>query len=191
MKKILETFKGKQKQIPPMYSAIQVEGKKLYEYARQGKIVDIKSRDIEIYNIELVSVLPQTQEIIYKVKCSKGTYIRTLSENIAEKLGSVGFMKSLNRTMVGNFEIKDAVTISEIEKKEILDKKFITIEKFFKENNKIILNDTDLKKFLNGVKLSINMLDGIYRVYDKNNIFIGVGILNENEFKRDICIDKF
>ncbi len=191
MKKILETFKGKQKQIPPMYSAIKVEGKKLYEYARQGKIVDIKSRDIEIYNIELVSVLPQTQEIIYKVKCSKGTYIRTLSENIAEKLGSVGFMKSLNRTMVGNFEIKDAVTISEIEKKEILDKKFITIEKFFKENNKIILNDTDLKKFLNGVKLSINMLDGIYRVYDKNNIFIGVGILNENEFKRDICIDKF
>ena len=78
IKKILEEFKGKQSQIPPMYSAIKVNGKKLYEYARKGKQIEVKPREIEIYNIELIEVSKDTKEIVYKVWCSKGTYIRSL-----------------------------------------------------------------------------------------------------------------
>lgn len=85
----LSTFLGKQKQIPPMYSAIKVGGKKLYEYAREGKEVEIKPREIEIYDISLEGYDNNNYEISFKVNCSKGTYIRTLCENIAEKLGTI------------------------------------------------------------------------------------------------------
>ncbi len=187
VRRVLESFKGKQKQTPPMYSAIKVNGKKLYEYAREGKKVDVKPREIEIYDIELLAIIPEKSEIKVKISCSKGTYIRTLSENIAEKLGTVGFMKSLQRTKAGDFDIKDAINISEIENKEILNKNFISFEQFFKLNENIILDDNFLKKFLNGVKINIEKKDGIYKIYDKNDKFIGTGKLNQNGLKRDIC----
>ena len=183
---ILNSFKGKQKQIPPIYSAIKLDGKKLYEYARKGQTIEIPPREIEIYNIELISVLKEEKEIIYKVSCSKGTYIRTLSENIAEKLGTVGFMKDLQRTRVGDFAINQSIKVLEVEEK--LNQKLITIEEFFKDKENIILDDKKIKMFLNGVNLSIEKPDGIYRIYDKQNIFIGIGILDKNKLKRDICI---
>ena len=86
---ILNMFLGKTKQIPPMYSAIKVNGKKLYEYAREGKEIELKERDIEIFNIQLKNVDYENQEISYIVDCSKGTYIRTLCEDIAKKLNTV------------------------------------------------------------------------------------------------------
>ena len=122
---VLKSLTGKQEQIPPIYSAIKVNGKKLYEYARQGEKVDIEPRKIEIYDIELINI--ENEEITYKVHCSKGTYIRTLCEQIAEKLGTVGYMKELKRTQVGEFEIENSVTIERLEKN--VDKYFITIEK--------------------------------------------------------------
>lgn len=187
VRKALEEFKGKQKQIPSMYSAIKVNGKKLYEYAREGKKVDVKPREIEIYDIELLSIIPEESEFKVKISCSKGTYIRTLAENIAEKLGTVGFIKNLQRTKVGDFDIKDAINISEIEDNKILNKNFISFEQFFKLNENIILDDNLLKKFLNGVKINIEKNDGIYKVYDENDKFIGTGKLNQNRLKRDIC----
>ncbi|MCL2384146.1 MAG: tRNA pseudouridine(55) synthase TruB [Oscillospiraceae bacterium] len=96
--KILAGFLGKQKQIPPSYSAVKVNGKKLYEYAREGKDVEVKPRDIEIYDIELKSI--SGNEITFETSCSKGTYIRVLCEDIAEKLGTVGYMKELQRICV-------------------------------------------------------------------------------------------
>lgn len=84
MEKILKTFIGKQKQIPPVYSAIKIKGKKAYEYARQGQKIELEARDIEIYNIELIKVVDK--EITFEVSCSKGTYIRSLCEDIAKKL---------------------------------------------------------------------------------------------------------
>ena len=86
VEKVFKEIIGKQKQIPPIYSAIKVKGKKLYEYARTGQNVEIKAREIEIYDIKLININKENKEIIFKVKCSKGTYIRTLCENIAEKL---------------------------------------------------------------------------------------------------------
>lgn len=94
----LESLKGKQKQIPPMYSAIKVNGKKLYEYARSGESVEVKPRDIEIYNIVLIKY--KDNRIQFKVACSKGTYIRSVCEEIAQKLNTVGTMSALERTKV-------------------------------------------------------------------------------------------
>lgn len=188
IKKILEEFKGKQSQIPPMYSAIKVNGKKLYEYARKGKQIEVKPREIEIYNIELIEVSKDTKEIVYKVWCSKGTYIRSLCEDIAKKLETVGFMKDLNRTRVGEFEINQAIKISDVENiKDLSNLKFISIEEFFKNKKSINLNEEKMIKFLNGVKVFVGLEDGIYKVYN-NKEFVGIGVVKDKKIKRDIVV---
>ena len=111
IKQVLQSFLGKQKQIPPMYSAIKVNGKKLYEYARSGQEVEVEPREIEIYRIELIEYI--NNRIEFEVECSKGTYIRTLCENIAEKLGTIGYMKELQRTSVDKFKIKESINLED------------------------------------------------------------------------------
>ena len=186
---VLKSFIGKSMQTPPMYSAIKVNGKKLYEYARKGQTVEVNSREIEIYNMELISISKQNKEIKYKVNCSKGTYIRTLSEDIALKLGTVGFMKELERTKVGDFCIEQSTKISDIiENEENINNYYITIEKFLENKEEINLDKKELKKFLNGVKIPILKKDEIYRIYSENNQFIGIGKIMNNILKRDIVI---
>ena len=184
---VLESFKGKQSQIPPMYSAIKVNGKKLYEYARSGKNIEVKPRKIEIFDISLCSVSKEEREIVFKVWCSKGTYIRSLCEDIAKKLETVGFMNELNRTRVGEFKIEQAVKISDIVNDNVLEENLISIEDFFDDKEIINFNDADLFRFLNGVKVDINIDDGIYRVYN-NGKFIGIGIVQNGKIKRDIVM---
>ena len=186
--KVLNPMIGKQTQIPPMYSAIKVNGKKLYEYAREGKTVEVKERNIEIYNINLLKLNTAEAEIVFEVSCSKGTYIRTVCEEIAKSLNTVGYMKELRRIKVGEFDIKDTVSIEEIKNnKNLLKEKLISIEELFKNKPKIELPDKELELFLNGIRLNKNYEDEIYRVYNKNK-FIGLGILENNKFKRDIII---
>ena len=115
IQQILNSFVGKTLQKPPMYSAIKVNGKKLYEYARKNEKVEVKSRQIEIYKMELIKLDLKENIIKFKVRCSKGTYIRTLCEDIAEKLNTYGYMKELQRTEVGDFKIENAITIGELE----------------------------------------------------------------------------
>lgn len=100
VKKILKTFVGKRMQTPPMYSAIKVNGKKLYEYARDGKNIEIKPREIEIYDIKLNNIDKESSNINFNVHVSKGTYIRSLCEEIAESLGEIGHMSELRRLRV-------------------------------------------------------------------------------------------
>ena len=188
VKNVLKSFEGKQEQVPPMYSAIKVNGKKLYEYARKGEKIEIKPRKIEIYKIDLIKIDIENKRIEFKVECSKGTYIRTLCENIAEKLETVGYMKELKRTKVGEFEIEDAIKIQELENEEIKQSNFITLEKYFDKNEKIVLEDAKLKLFLNGVKLTYNNKDGIYKIYNKNR-FIGIGTIKNKLLKRDIIVE--
>ena len=179
---------GKQTQLPPMYSAIKVNGKKLYEYARQGKTVEVKGRDIEIYDMKLLELNLKEAEVRFKISCSKGTYIRTVCENVAEKLSTVGYMKELRRIKVGEFDIKDSINIEEIKNnKNLLEKKIITIENFFKNKQEIKLNDKELQLFLNGVMITKKYSEGIYRIYN-NDKFIGLGIISNNKLKRDIII---
>ena len=180
----LKHFIGKQEQVPPMYSAIKIKGKKLYEYARKNIKVEVEPRQIEIYSIELSDINKTEQTISFKVKCSKGTYIRSLCEDIAEKLGTVGYMKELNRTQIGIFNITDSISLDELEdnknNNDFLQKHLITIEKLFiklYKENEIQLNDKKLQLFLNGVKFSLNNPEGLYRIYDENNKFIGIGCI--------------
>ena len=180
----LQNFFGKQKQVPPMYSAIKINGKKLYEYAREGKKVKIEPRDIEIYKIELLEY--QNNKIKFEVECSKGTYIRTLCENIAKKLGTVGYMEELQRTKVNNFKIEDSILLDDITL-ENAEKNMIKIEEVFKEKAKIKLDNKKLELFLNGVKLTYNLPNSIYKIYN-NEQFIGIGVIENKLLKRDIVI---
>ncbi|MGN1296872.1 MAG: tRNA pseudouridine(55) synthase TruB [Clostridia bacterium] len=188
IEKVLETFLGKQEQVPPMYSAIKVNGKKLYEYARKGETIEVKPRKIEIYNIELIRINKEDRQIEFKVSCSKGTYIRSLCEDIASRLNTVGYMCELQRLQVGEFNISDSISLVELEKnKENINTKMITIEELFKNNKNIELDDKKLSLFLNGVQLSRKEKDGVYKIYN-NNRFIGIGCLEEHLLKRDIII---
>ena len=148
IKNELKTFLGKQMQIPPMYSSIKINGKKLYEYAREGKEIQI------------------------------------LCEDIATKLGTIGFMKELQRTKVNEYKIEDSVNLEDLGLENV-NKYLVTIEEIFKDKNKILLDEKKLQLFLNGVQLTNNAKDGIYRIYNNNN-FIGIGIIKNNLLKRDI-----
>ena len=191
---VLNSFIGVLMQVPPMYSAIKVNGKKLYEYARKNIKIDIEPRKIEIYGISLNNIDENENIIEFTVKCSKGTYIRSLCEDIAERLGTIGYMKDLNRTKVGIFDIRDSIKINELEKykkdTEFLEKHLISIEdlfiKLYGENNKIVLNDKKLNLFFNGVRLSYDLQDGQYRIYNDNGEFIGIGSIKDKLLKREI-----
>lgn len=186
IEKALENIVGKQEQIPPMYSAIKVNGKKLYEYARSGKTVEIKPRQIEMYSTKLLKVDSKEAEIVFEISCSKGTYIRTVCENLAEKLNTVGYMKELERVQVGEFNISNSINIEDIrENAELIEKYIITIDKFFQNKPRINLNDNEIKIFLNGSKLTKKLENGLYTVY-LNNKFIGIGTIENNNLKRDI-----
>ena len=191
--RVLKQFEGKITQIPPIYSAIKVNGKKLYEYARKAQDVEIPSRNIEIYEIELISISKEDMEITYRVHCSKGTYIRTLCEDIAKQLGTVGFMKELQRTRVGEFSIQNSLKMEDMNNDEKVKENFISIKKFLQDKEKIELNSEKMKKFLNGVKIKYEKKDDVYRVYYKDT-FVGTGIISNNFLKRDIientpCLD--
>ncbi len=191
VEKVLQSFLGKQKQTPPIYSAIKINGKKLYEYAREGKEVEIPKRDIEIYNINLKSIDIKKKEIEFEVECSKGTYIRVLCEDIAENLGTVGFMSYLNRTKVDKFEINKAITLEELENnkenREFLEKHLIKMDTIFSENPNIILNNRKTELFFNGVLLTFEKQDGLYNIYN-NDIYLGTGLIKNNLLKRDVVI---
>ena len=185
IKETLDSFLGNQKQIPPIYSALKINGKKLYEYARNNKEVEIPSRNIEIFDIRLISY-DEESEIVFEVECSKGTYIRVLCEDIAKKLDTVGYMKELQRTKVNEFSIQNAIELENISY-EYIKNELISIEDIFASKDSIELNDRKLELFLNGVMLTYEKSDGTYRIYN-NKKFIGLGVINNKLLKRDIVI---
>lgn len=193
IKEVLQKHIGEQEQLPPMYSAIKVNGKKLYEYAREGKKISVNSRKINIYNLVLEKYDKRKKELKFTVECSKGTYIRTLCEDIAESLGTIGTMKELKRVKVGEFHINNTITINELkhnfENEQWLEEKFITIEQLLDFAPQLILNNKKLQLFLNGVKLDTILLEGICLVYSEKNEFIGTGEIKNGKLKRDVIIE--
>lgn len=182
---VLGTFVGKQEQMPPMYSAIKVKGKKLYEYARKGQRVEIQPRQIEIYEMKLITINPNEKQIEFQVHCSKGTYMRSLCEDIAKRLGTIGFMSALKRTRVGEFSIEQAITVEELQEQNL---NYLTIEELFQKKPMLTITKNRLTPFLNGVKLTMKKPDGVYRIYCEDK-FLGIGVV-ENEFlKRDIILE--
>lgn len=193
---VLNGFIGKQKQVPPMYSAIKVNGKKLYEYARKNVQIELEAREIEIYEIKLGTINQKENRITFTVHCSKGTYIRSLCEDIAQRLGTIGYMKELNRTKVGIFNIENSISVEELEQNknnpEELNKYIIPIERIFiniyGNNNCISLNDRKLELFNNGVKLTYDLSEGLYRIYNSKGVFIGIGSVKDKTLKREIVL---
>lgn len=173
---VLQKMIGKQKQVPPMYSSIKVNGMKLYEYARKGIKIEVQPRDIEILGFENVKL--QEDEITYTVHCSKGTYVRTLCEEIAERLGTCGTMKELRRIKTGEFSILQAIPLTEIS-----EEKIISMEKLF---DKKIVIEKDLEKLLNGMSLAYDSEDGLYSLY--TNHYIGIGRIKDKKLKREIML---
>lgn len=184
LEKVFQSFVGKQKQMPPIYSAIKVKGKKLYEYARKGEQVEIPVRQIEIYQIKIIQIEELKKQIIFQVSCSKGTYIRSLCEDIAKKLGTVGYMQELQRIQVGDFKIEQAITLEQLEKDDI---EYLSVEKLFENKEIVSLDKRKLHLFLNGVKLEIGKPDGVYRIYCEQK-FIGLGVISQGLLKREIVL---
>ena len=150
------SFVGPYEQIPPMFSALKVNGQKLCDLARAGKTVERKPRPVEIYRIAIESIEPYEADklrVVMRVACSKGTYIRTLCHDIGQKLGCGGAMASLIRTVAAGFEIKDALTLSQIEqlvKSETLQTHIVPVEKVFEGYPAVYLSETTQKYLYNG-----------------------------------------
>lgn len=181
-------FKGVITQTPPMYSAIKMNGKKLYELAREGIEVERKSRDINIYNLDIMSI-KNNKKIFFYTKCSKGTYIRTLCDDIGKDLGTYGHMSYLIRVGVGNFKLETAYSMDYLKtlSKEEIESLIIPMDKAIDHLEKLVVPDQLYEKLINGVKLSMGTdpkpdLIHSKRIYCKDQ-FIGIGniVINDDE----------
>lgn len=158
----LNSFVGKQEQIPPMHSAIKVKGKKLYEYARNNETVEIPKRVITIDYIELISIVDNL--VKFKVGCSKGTYIRSLCFDIAKKLDYPGHMYSLIRSKSGNFSLSDSYSLEEIENGEF---EMLSMEEALSNYPKLVVDDENIIYHGKKIKSKINHQVAIYNQNNK------------------------
>lgn len=198
IKEAVYSFIGEYEQVPPMYSAIKVNGKKLYELAREGKEIERKSRKIKIYDIKILEFLPPNK-IVIDVICSKGTYIRTLCSDIGKKLGCGGNMSYLLRTMSGRFNIDTAIKLDELKtivEKGNIDDILITIDDVLCNYKKVKISPKAIKLLHNGGKIYEYFFDGKYDikkdeevlVYDAEGIFIGIFQYNYDKSKEMYCV---
>ena len=172
IKNVLNSFKKKYLQIPPIYSALKINGKHLYEYARKNIKVDInkKIREQKIYNIKLI--YNNLKNICFQVKCNKGTYIRSLGVDIASKLHELGFLSYLKRIRIGKYELHDAKSIFKINEKDIIDiVKAVNIKKIQCKNN--------INKIKNGMPIKLKIKNKLILIVDKNNSALAIYELKE------------
>ena len=182
IKEAILSFVGEYAQVPPMYSALKVNGKKLYELAREGKTVERKARNVQIFSIEILEIgLPRVR---MSVHCSKGTYIRTLCHDVGQKLGCGGCMDKLLRTKVGVFELADTLKLAEIDalaREGLVEDRIISVDELFEDYTKVwmkqefdvvVHNGNRVKKRMFEEKLSSNAER--LRVYDSKGEFIGI-----------------
>ena len=177
-------FLGEISQIPPMYSAIKINGKKLYELARRGEIVERSPRKVTISKLELVG--EDKCDYILDIHCSKGTYIRTLCSDIGDKLGCGGCMSSLRRVKAGAFSIAQAHTMEQIQAAADLgglDGIIIPVDTLFTDKPKLTVNEFEEKKLRNGNTIKIKSADGTYRVYSESGEFLLLAEVKDNLLK--------
>lgn len=176
----VQSFVGGYEQLPPMYSAIKVNGKKLYELARKGVEVERKKRFIDIFSIKTVNI--SKNRVLMDVHCSKGTYIRTLCHDIGDRLGCGGHMSFLLRTQVGKFNIENSHTLEYIEKHN-MENIIIPMDEFLDEYPKNVLTSTEEKVFISGGLVEINKASDseYFRVYSTEGKFISLAKRMEND----------
>lgn len=173
----IESFVGDYMQIPPMYSALKVQGRKLYELAREGKEIEREARPVTFYEIKILSM--ELPFVRIRVTCSKGTYIRTLCHDIGRKLGCMGCMESLLRTKVDRFDIKESLKLSEIEKmvqENQTENMIVSVEEMFSSYPEIRADETLDKLLRNGNPVPDKgaMAKGRVRMYNSTGVFIGI-----------------
>lgn len=181
IKDVLPQFIGDIKQIPPMYSAVSVNGKRLYELARQNIIIERPARNISIYDIKILSYDETSLSGKLEISCGKGTYIRTIINDIGEVLNIGGYMTSLVRTSSGGFTLKDCHSFDDVQnamQNNSIDNLIIPTERIFCDLPKITLTENQTKMYKNGVKLTfdelcLNNIKSTYRMYSNKGIFLG------------------
>ena len=188
---VLPKFKGEITQIPPMYSAVKVNGKKLYELARQGKTVERPERKVTIEKLELEKFDEKNQTAVFYIECSSGTYIRTLADDIAKAAGSGAYLTDLVRTKAAGFDISQTFTLEQIQQmadENRVEDAIISVDKIFSDMPKITLSAKQTVMYKNGVKLYLknikNLKNGVekYTVYSDKNEFLGIAKTDtENE----------
>ena len=173
---VLRTFLGPQEQIPPKYSAVKIGGKKLYELARQGKTVERKARKIEILELELLDGAAADWQI--RVRCSKGTYVRTLCHDIGQALGCGGCMSSLRRTKAGCYDLGQSISM------EAPESRLLPVDSMFADSPAYTVHENQLKAVYNGAAVKAGALaDGTYRVYGPDGTFLLLGRAEKGQLK--------
>lgn len=187
-------FRGNILQTPPMYSSLKHNGKKLYELAREGKTIERQARNITIYELNIENIY-KNKEVSFYVKCSKGSYIRTLCNDIGEDLGTFGYMSDLLRVGVGPFKIENAYKKEQIENLSIseIKKIILPIDSGLMKFRKIEIPSEFFNKLINGVRIEINnseyQVGDILRVYSKHK-FIGIGEIIRNDYLKLLKMNK-
>lgn len=186
IEKTILSFKNIKEQIPPMYSAVRVNGKRLYELAREGIEIERKPRAVSIYQISIKKMerIADKVSVIMDVECSKGTYMRTLCHDIGEAIGCGGLMDSLVRTRSGPFEIDKSYTLEALEELKLEDKlksAFISPDQALPSFPSVVLTNSDAIKLRNGLTLNTMSEKGFYRLYNEDGSFLAIGNVTERE----------
>ena len=175
----LDAFRGDISQIPPMYSAIKIGGKKLYELARKGQEVERQPRPITIEALDLLDQVSPT-EYTLRVRCSKGTYVRTLCHDIGQALGCGGALFSLRRTQSAGFSLDQAVTMDQVSAHPAPQQLLLSVDRYFSRYPALTLrHGTAEKKLRNGNRLTLEGQDGVYRVYSRGGDFLALSRLEQ------------
>ena len=174
---ILSQFRGKIMQVPPMYSALKINGQKLVDLARKGKTVERQPREIEIFELTMLEFAGTTARL--RVKCSKGTYIRTLCKDIGEALGCGGCMQELRRVTAGEYTIEEAVPLQELLDAEQPEQYLRHVDTMFRNFPSVTLTENQEKRCRNGNPFSMKLPDGIYRAYGKDGSFLMLAKMEE------------
>ncbi len=185
--KVFNDFKGEQEQIPPMYSAKKINGKKLYELAREGIVIERKSNRINISELDIIHNI-DNKKIVFYVKCSKGTYIRTLCNDIGNRLGTYGHMSFLLRVGVGDFKLSNSYGLDTLNRMTEAEREQVLLQMDYALTHlkSIEVNRSNYKHLINGMKLKVDSYHEIkdnesIRVYCKDQ-FIGIGkLITEND----------
>lgn len=187
----MENFKGQITQVPPMYSAIKINGSKMYDLARKGIEVERKTRNVTIYDFKLLDF--DFPKATFEITCSKGTYIRTLIDDLGEALGSFAYVNKLTRSKVGDFVIEEAISSADLLEmdKDLILKRIKPVDYALKDYKEIRLDKTYFKQATNGMTMSVDALysDNLLRVYVEDQ-FIGLGKNFKNEDRYFLKMEK-
>ena len=190
--KVLKSFIGEQKQIPPMHSALKHNGERLYKLAQKGLNVSRKARSINIYSIDLISINDDYLEVI--IECSKGTYIRTLAEDIAKKLGTVGHIDQLRRLNIKCFHDQSMFSFNQIMKAKSINQFLLPIDLPLKHLAKKDFSESESSMFINGLSIRTNQRSNnesdYIRIYNDESVFLGLGLYSNGYIKPKIVFSN-